>query len=149
MNHATDTAVHSLAAAPALLLALLAAAPAAQAGKIVDRIVAVNEVQQLAVSASGGSFHVDVPYSTAFLPLPQPDEHQSIKLVATGGTFTIRQSGEESAPLPHGASAAEVQAALEALAAFGPGNVDVTSPEPTGTSSSSANWPPPMCRRPA
>ena len=59
---------------------------------------AVNEVQQLSVSD------------------------------ATGGTFKLSFEGSETAPIPYNASAAEVEAALEALATIGAGNVDVSKP---------------------
>jgi hypothetical protein len=44
---------------------------------------------------------------------------------ATGGSFKLKFEGQETAPIPYGASAAEVQAALEALPAIGVGNVGV------------------------
>jgi hypothetical protein len=43
----------------------------------------------------------------------------------TGGTFTLTVEAEESAALAHDADAAAIQAALEALATVGPGNVTV------------------------
>jgi hypothetical protein len=55
------------------------------------------------------------------------DERQTIKIAATGGTFTIRQeSSIETAPIPFNADAAAVQAALEALPETGIGNVTVS-----------------------
>jgi WD40-like Beta Propeller Repeat len=45
---------------------------------------------------------------------------------ATGGTLTLSFEGEESGPLPHNATPAEVQLALEGLTTIGAGNVSVT-----------------------
>jgi hypothetical protein len=44
----------------------------------------------------------------------------------TGGTFTVTYSAEESDPIPHNATAAEVQAVLEAVTTIDEGNVSVT-----------------------
>jgi hypothetical protein len=56
------------------------------------------------------------------------NEHQRvvISVGVTGGTFTLSYEGEATTPTPYNASAAEVQAALEALAPIGAGNVSVT-----------------------
>ena len=45
---------------------------------------------------------------------------------ATGGSFKLRFEGEETTSLPHNATAAEVQSALEGLSAIGAGDVSVT-----------------------
>ncbi|HNR35577.1 MAG TPA: hypothetical protein PKO36_10380 [Candidatus Hydrogenedentes bacterium] len=42
-----------------------------------------------------------------------------------GGSFTLTFQGQTTAPLPLGASSAEVQSALEALPAIGAGNIEV------------------------
>ena len=46
---------------------------------------------------------------------------------ATGGTYKLRFEGAETAPIPYNASAAEVQAALEAVPAIGPGGAAVST----------------------
>ena len=58
------------------------------------------------------------------------DEVQSLTLKATAGTYTLSFEGEPSAAIPFDATAAEVQAALEAIPALGPlpGNVALSGP---------------------
>jgi hypothetical protein len=53
------------------------------------------------------------------------NEVESIRVNATGGTFTISYGGETTSPLSYNASAAEVQQALEELPALNPGDVTV------------------------
>jgi hypothetical protein len=53
------------------------------------------------------------------------NEVESIKVNATGGTFTITYAGETTEPIPWNATAGEVQAALVALAAVEPGDITV------------------------
>ncbi|MEX2149864.1 MAG: LEPR-XLL domain-containing protein [Steroidobacteraceae bacterium] len=60
------------------------------------------------------------------LGMPQANEIQSIVVDATVGTFTLSFEDEETSELDFNASAAQVQAALEALAGIGTGNVAVT-----------------------
>jgi hypothetical protein len=61
---------------------------------------------------------------------PLPDEPvQVITIDATGGSFTLTYSGQETVALASAATAAEVQAALEALGRIGAGNVTVTGPD--------------------
>ena len=45
---------------------------------------------------------------------------------ATGGTFTLTFDGQTTAPIAFNATAAQVQAALEALSTIGPGNLTAT-----------------------
>jgi PKD repeat protein/type 1 glutamine amidotransferase len=53
---------------------------------------------------------------------------------ATGGTFTLEFEGETTAPIPYNATAVQVQAALEALAAISPADIAVTGTAlPSGT----------------
>jgi PKD repeat protein len=56
------------------------------------------------------------------------DETQTIRVAATttGGTFTLTFNGQTTGPIPYNATAAAIQAALEALANIGVGNVQVT-----------------------
>ncbi len=61
---------------------------------------------------------------------PLPDEPvQVVTIAATGGTFTLTYSGQETGPLAWDAAAADVQAALEALGRIGAGNVAVSGPD--------------------
>jgi len=53
------------------------------------------------------------------------NEVERITVNATGGTFTITYGGETTGPINYNASAAEVQAALEALPDLEPGDVTV------------------------
>ena len=54
------------------------------------------------------------------------DEVQTVTIDATGGTFTLTFDGQTTDDLDWDATAAEVQAALEALSTIGAGNVAVT-----------------------
>lgn len=51
----------------------------------------------------------------------------------TGGTFTITWSAETTAAIPYNATAAQVQAALEALSNIAPGDIEVTGGPLPGT----------------
>jgi hypothetical protein len=53
------------------------------------------------------------------------NEIEQITVNAGGGTFTISHGGDTTGPIPFGATAAEVQRALEALGSIGAGNVVV------------------------
>jgi hypothetical protein len=53
------------------------------------------------------------------------NEVESIRVNATGGTFTITYAGNTTAPIAYNASAAEVQAALELLPGIAPGDITV------------------------
>lgn len=58
---------------------------------------------------------------------PATNEVQTVKIEgATGGTFTITYSGQTTAAIAYGATAAAVQAALEALSNLAPDDVVVT-----------------------
>jgi hypothetical protein len=56
------------------------------------------------------------------------NELQSVLVDATGGTFTLTYSGQTTAAIAFNASAAALQAALEALSNIAPGDVAVVSP---------------------
>ncbi len=58
-------------------------------------------------------------------PLPETPV-QVVAIAATGGTFTLTYSGQETGPLGFDLSAADLQAALESLSRIGAGNVAVT-----------------------
>ncbi len=57
------------------------------------------------------------------------DELQTLTLEATAGNYLLRFKGQVSAEIPFNATAAEVQADLEAIAAIGAGNVSVSGAE--------------------
>ncbi len=54
------------------------------------------------------------------------NEHQSLTIDATGGTYSLSYEGEPTSAIAFDATATEVQMALEAIAQIGPGNVSVT-----------------------
>jgi len=57
-----------------------------------------------------------------------------IRTDVSGGTFTLTFDGQTTAPIPHDATAAQVQAALEALSNLSPGDVTVSRRDtPPGT----------------
>ncbi len=62
------------------------------------------------------------------------NEVQTLSLLpeAQGGEFTLTFDGETTSPLPHDATAADVEQALQALASLGGGAVSVTSANTTG-----------------
>jgi sugar lactone lactonase YvrE len=63
------------------------------------------------------------------------DEVQGLQVFeATGGTYTLSFEGSETTPIPYNATAAEVQAALQALVTIGAGNVSVSGGEVAGES---------------
>lgn len=54
------------------------------------------------------------------------NEVQKVVIKATGGTFKLTYSGQQTAAIKYNATAAEVRAALEALSNLEPGDVGVT-----------------------
>ena len=61
------------------------------------------------------------------------DEQQTVRVTnATGGTFTLTFNGQTTAPLPFNATAAQIDAALEALSNIGADNIQ-TSGGPVNT----------------
>ena len=55
------------------------------------------------------------------------DETQTLRVTnATGGTFTLTFNGQTTAPIAYNATAAQIQAALEALSNIAPGDIIVT-----------------------
>jgi hypothetical protein len=61
---------------------------------------------------------------------PLPDEPvQVVTIAATGGTFTLTYSGQETGPLAFDLAADDVQSALEGLGRIGAGNVAVSGPD--------------------
>jgi hypothetical protein len=78
-------------------------------------------------------YHFEYGTSTAYgestpvsAPLDAVNEVQSVTVSATGGGFTLAFNGEASAEVPFNATAAEVQAALEAIPGLGAGQVAVS-----------------------
>ncbi len=71
----------------------------------------------VAVDQSNGDIYVANPSVIA---------RQGLTVDATGGTFSLSFEGQTTPALPYDATAAEVQAALEALAAVGAGNLTVS-----------------------
>lgn len=65
---------------------------------------------------------------TARHPLPDTPV-QVVRVAAAGGTFSLTYSGQQTGPLPFDVSSGALQAALEALARIGPGNVAVSGPD--------------------
>jgi hypothetical protein len=65
------------------------------------------------------------PFSKAGAPTQGVNERQTLTIDATGGDYTLAHGGDPSDPIAEGAAAAAVQAALEALAEIGNGNVSV------------------------
>ena|SRR5436190_7470403 len=61
-------------------------------------------------------------------PLPETPV-QVVAITATGGTFTLTYSGQESGPLAFDVAPAALQAALESLGRVGAGNVEVAGPD--------------------
>jgi len=68
-------------------------------------------------------------YSQKFVtPVDNPNIFQKVVLTGspTGGSFTLTFEGDTTGPIPFNATAAQVQAALEALPNIGPGNAEAT-----------------------
>ena len=61
-------------------------------------------------------------------PLPETPV-QIVAITATGGTFTLTYSGQETGPLAFDVAPAELQGALESLGRIGAGNVEVAGPD--------------------
>jgi hypothetical protein len=60
-------------------------------------------------------------------PLPETPV-QVVTVTATGGTFTLTYSGQQTGPLPFDLTADVLRAALEELSRIGAGNVNVSGP---------------------
>jgi sugar lactone lactonase YvrE len=108
----------------------LTGAPVYGPRKVIDasgnaKGIAVDPVDDRLYVAAGSSVAV---YKADGNPY-QVSEQQTVAVEsATGGTFTLEFEGQETAGIPYNASAAEAQAALEALATIGAGNVKVEIP---------------------
>lgn len=90
------------------------------------------------LAGRGSAFTADVLPSGA-------DAVQSVTVSASSGTFTLTFSGTTTAPIAFNATAADVQAALAALAPIGAGNVSVTGAYSVTFTGKLGKWPtPPM-----
>lgn len=58
-------------------------------------------------------------------PLTYGSQVQKLKIVATGGTYTVSDGTDESDPLPYNSTAGSIQVAIESLGKIGPGNANV------------------------
>jgi DNA-binding beta-propeller fold protein YncE len=76
-----------------------------------------------------GGFAGPNTVETTSASLGPVDEIQSVTIQATVGSYLLRFRGEASAEIPLAATAAEVQADLEAVPSIGAGNVAVGGPE--------------------
>ncbi len=89
--------------------------------------LAATNVAQMTTNAAGLTFTAAAPAATTTPATATANEVQTVRTTnATGGTFTITFDGQTTAPLPWNATAAQVQAALEALSNIAPGDVTVT-----------------------
>ena len=98
-----------------------------KAGGAGDIAASGNEHQAVTVVGTGGTFTLRAPNN--FDPGgPQINEHQTVTAIGTGGAFTLHFEGQDTAAIARSATAEEVEAALEALATVGSGNVSVSGP---------------------
>ncbi|MEX0973518.1 MAG: hypothetical protein WDZ46_09725 [Solirubrobacterales bacterium] len=93
-----------------------------------------NEVQEISVTGEGGTFALSASAIGLDPGLVEP-RHDLIAVSGDGGSFTIEVGNISSgpppmstAPIPHDATAAEVEEAIEAVQHVGPGNVAVSGP---------------------
>lgn len=93
---------------------------------------AVNFTITGAQTKNGSSWGVG-PYNVVYGAGTNEEQTITITGTPTGGTFTLTFDGETTDPIDWDASAGEVQAALEALDAFTPGDVIVTGGPFPGT----------------
>ena len=77
-------------------------------------------------SAAQGRFDIAVTESTVGSPGGNEVQLVTITTVPTGGTFTLTYAGQTTSNIAYNASAATVDAALEALSNIGAGDVAVT-----------------------
>ena len=77
------------------------------------------------------------------------DEQQTIRVNnATGGTFTLTFNGQTTAPLAFNATAAQIEAALEALSNLGPDDIQSTAAAPVAHGQPDRDLPAAPSRRP-
>lgn len=104
--------------------------PGIQPNTIVTEVNATEIKISKPATTSGSNVAVSVAEGAGNVPT---NEVQRLVVKATGGQFKLKftslnpgSTTAETGSLPHNAGAAEVQAALEALATIGPGAVSVT-----------------------
>ncbi len=117
-------------------IAFNASAAAVQAalealGKLAPGDVAVGAsgfggFQTYRVGFGGAYAATDVPQLNAVSTALSPSETQRVTVKASAGTYKLTFEAEETTPIAFNASAAEVQAALEALGKLAPGDVAVS-----------------------
>ncbi len=104
---------------------------------VVDSIDSAGEVEYTRAKATGRvtrpsnadhafDAHCNFEYLTDAEYVTTSTEVDRLTVQATGGTFVLRFAGVNSAAIPFNASAATVDAALEALPGIGAGNVSVS-----------------------
>jgi hypothetical protein len=89
----------------------------------VDPVIDPEEISEIPVNLKASQTY---PAGTILGEMIGTDEVQTVTIDATGGTFTITFGGQVTAALAWNATAAVVQAALEALSTIGVGNILVT-----------------------
>jgi hypothetical protein len=94
-------------------------------GRRVDPVINPEDANELPVNLKASTTY---PAGTILGELIGTDEEQTITIDATGGTFLATWSGQTTAPVAFDATAAVLQAALEALSNIGAGNVLVWKP---------------------
>jgi hypothetical protein len=92
----------------------------------------------------GGPWVVDFTGSLAGRDVPViggvHSELQQLAVAARSGTYKLTYEGEETAPLALGAEADDVEAALEALAAVAPDELEVSGGPTLGTGNGNPPW---------
>jgi hypothetical protein len=105
-----------------------------------DELLPTSVVAHAVLNPEGAAseYHFEYGTTTAYGestavagPLTTVNEVQSVSVAAIGGTFTLAFKGEPSPAIPFNATAAEAQAALEAITGVGAGQVAVSG-EPGG-----------------
>ncbi len=104
----------------------------ATAAEVKAALVALPAIGVADVIVNGGTIlftgalaYIDVPQIEAISSLTG-NEKQKVTVKATAGTYKLLFEGQETAPIAFNATAAELQAALEALAAIAPGDIAVS-----------------------
>ncbi len=117
--------------------------PPAPGPLVLDGSESASEVQPTTATlgasvnpeGSPTEYHFEYGTTTAYgqetpsASLESVDELQTLTLEATSGNYLLRFKGQSSAEIPFNATAAEVQADLEAITTIGAGNVLVSGTE--------------------
>jgi len=94
-------------------------------GETTEGADGTNEQQTIEIHADGGTFRIafdgHITGEEAMV-----NEQQTVTIDADDGTFTLTFMADETDPIAWNASAADVQAALEALDGIAPGDIIVT-----------------------